>query len=172
MRILKRLARIAAIGVLCVVVLGGIAIGVTYWLIEPRVPSVASLKNVQMQVPLRVLSADGKLIAEFGETRRMPVQMQNVPATLRNAVLAAEDADFYHHPGIDITAMVRAAIEVALHHGEKVQGGSTITQQVARNFFLSPQKTYTRKLIEIFTALRINRELSKDDILQLYLNKM
>jgi len=172
MRIFKRLALIALIGVACLLVLGVIAGGITWWLIEPRVPSVASLKDVQMQVPLRVLSADGKLIAEFGETRRIPVQVKNVPAYLKNAVLAAEDADFYHHSGIDITSTFRAALEVALHHGEKVQGGSTITQQVARNFFLSPQKTYTRKLTEMLTAFRIERELSKDQILQLYLNKM
>ncbi|HEY9110587.1 MAG TPA: penicillin-binding protein 1A [Rhodanobacteraceae bacterium] len=172
MRIFKRLALIAAIGLAGLVVVGLIAGGVTYWLIEPRVPPVASLKDVQMQVPLRVLSADGKLIAEFGETRRMPVQIENVPAYLKNAVLAAEDADFYHHSGIDITSTFRAALEVALHHGEKVQGGSTITQQVARNFFLSPQKTYTRKLTEMLTAFRIENELSKDQILQLYLNKM
>ena len=172
MRIFKRLALIALIGLACLVVLCIIAGGVTYWLIEPRVPSVASLKDVQMQVPLRVLSADGKLIAEFGETRRIPVQIGNVPAYLKNAVLAAEDADFYHHSGIDLTSTFRAALEVALHHGEKVQGGSTITQQVARNFFLSPQKTYTRKLTEMLTAFRIENELSKDQILQLYLNKM
>jgi penicillin-binding protein 1A len=172
MRIFKRLALVALIGLACLVVLGIIAGGVTYWLIEPRVPSVASLKNVQMQVPLRVLSADGKLIAEFGETRRMPVQIENVPAYLKNAVLAAEDADFYHHSGIDVTSTLRAAFEVVLHHGEKVQGGSTITQQVARNFFLSPQKTYTRKLTEMLTAFRIENELPKDQILQLYLNKM
>ena len=172
MRIFKRLALIALIGLACLLVLGLIAGGVTWWLIEPRVPSVASLKDVQMQVPLRVLSADGKLIAEFGETRRIPVQIENVPAYLKNAVLAAEDADFYHHSGIDVTSTLRAAFEVALHHGEKVQGGSTITQQVARNFFLSPQKTYTRKLTEMLTAFRIENELSKDQILQLYLNKM
>ncbi len=172
MRIFKRLALIALIGLACLVVLGLIAGGVTYRLIEPRVPSVASLKDVQMQVPLRVLSADGKLIAEFGETRRMPVQIENVPAYLKNAVLAAEDADFYHHSGIDVTSTMRAAFEVVLHHGEKVQGGSTITQQVARNFFLSPQKTYTRKLTEMLTAFRIENELPKDQILQLYLNKM
>jgi penicillin-binding protein 1A len=172
MRILKRLALIALIGIACLVVLGLAAGGIAYWLIEPRVPSVASLKDVQMQVPLRVLSADGKLIAEFGETRRIPVDIRNVPDRLRNAVLAAEDADFYHHSGIDVTSTFRAAVEVALHRGEKVQGGSTITQQVARNFFLSPQKTYTRKITEILTSFRIENELSKDQILQLYLNKM
>lgn len=172
MRILKRLALIALIGLLCLVLLGVAAGGIAYWLIEPRVPSVASLKDVQMQVPLRVISADGKLIAEFGETRRMPIDIRNVPENLKNAVLAAEDADFYHHSGIDVTSTMRAAFEVALHRGRKVQGGSTITQQVARNFFLSPQKTYTRKMTEILTSFRIERELSKDQILQLYLNKM
>ncbi|HEX5961697.1 MAG TPA: penicillin-binding protein 1A [Rhodanobacteraceae bacterium] len=172
MRILKRLTLIGLIVLACLVALGVIAGGITYWLLEPRVPSVASLKDVQMQVPLRILSADGKLIAEYGEMRRNPVQIESVPDNLKHAVLAAEDADFYHHSGIDVTSTLRAAIEVVLHHGEKVQGGSTITQQVARNFFLSPQKTYTRKIIEIFTAFRIENELSKDQILQLYLNKM
>ncbi|HEU0277307.1 MAG TPA: penicillin-binding protein 1A [Rhodanobacteraceae bacterium] len=172
MRILKRLALAAAIGAACLVVLGVIAAGIAYWQIEPRVPSVASLKDVQMQVPLRVVSADGQLIAEFGETRRIPVDIQNVPKNLKDAVLAAEDADFYHHSGIDVTSTIRAAIQVVLHHGEKVQGGSTITQQVARNFFLSPQKTYTRKITEILTSFRIEQELTKDQILQLYLNKM
>jgi penicillin-binding protein 1A len=172
MRILKRLALAAAIGLACLLVLGGIAAGIAYRQIEPRVPSVASLKDVQMQVPLRVVSSDGKLIAEFGETRRIPIDIQNVPKQLKDAVMAAEDADFYHHSGIDVTSTFRAAIQVVLHHGEKVQGGSTITQQVARNFFLSPQKTYTRKITEILTSFRIESELTKDQILQLYLNKM
>ncbi|HVU81205.1 MAG TPA: penicillin-binding protein 1A [Rhodanobacteraceae bacterium] len=172
MRILKRLLLVCLAGVLCLVLLGVIAGGVAWWLLEPRVPSVASLKDVQMQIPLRILSSDGQLIAEYGEMRRNPVQIANVPDNLKHAVLAAEDADFYHHSGIDVVSTFRAAMEVALHHGEKVQGGSTITQQVARNFFLSPQKTYTRKLIEILTSFRIESELSKDQILQLYLNKM
>src|SRR5690348_16256287 len=172
MRILKRLLLVCLAGLLCLVLLGVIAGGIAWWLLEPRVPSVASLKDVQMQVPLRILSSDGQLIAEYGEMRRNPVQIANVPDNLKHAVLAAEDADFYHHSGIDVVSTFRAAMEVALHHGEKVQGGSTITQQVARNFFLSPQKTYTRKLIEILTSFRIESELSKDQILQLYLNKM
>ncbi len=172
MRIFKRLALISLIGMLCLLILGVIAGGVTYWLIEPRVPSVASLKDVQMQVPLRVESSDGKLIAEFGETRRIPVDIKDVPDNLKHAVLAAEDASFYHHSAIDVSSIFRAAIAVVLHHGEKVQGASTITQQVARNFFLSPQKTYTRKITEILTAFRIEHELDKDQILQLYLNKM
>jgi penicillin-binding protein 1A len=172
MRILKRLTLIAAIGMLCLVVLGAVAGGIALWLLAPRVPSDESVKDVQMQVPLRFVSADGQLIAEYGEMRRRPVQIENVPDNLKHAVLAAEDADFYPHSGIDFVSTFRAAMEVALHHGEKVQGGSTITQQVARNFFLSPQKTYTRKIIEILTSFRIERELSKDQILQLYINKM
>lgn len=172
MKILKRLVLVALVLVLCVLLLGVAAGGVAYWLIAPRVPSVASLKDVQMQVPLRILSADGKLIAEYGEMRRNPVDIAKVPRNLKDAVLAAEDADFYHHSGIDVTSTLRAAYEVVIHHGEKVQGGSTITQQVARNFFLSPQKTYTRKLTEILTSFRIEKELTKDQILQLYLNKM
>src|SRR5579875_2281931 len=172
MSLARRLTRIALILVLCLILAGVAAGGFVYWLIAPRLPSVTSLKDVQLQVPLRIESADGKLIAEFGETRRTPVQIGNVPLQLKDAVLAAEDADFYHHSGIDLTATLRAAFQVMTHGGEKIQGGSTITQQVARNFFLSPEKTYTRKLTEIFTSFRIEHELSKDQILELYLNKM
>ncbi|NII09810.1 penicillin-binding protein 1A [Oleiagrimonas sp. C23AA] len=172
MRILKRLLRYALILALAGIVLGAAALGVAYWLIAPRLPSVDSLKDVRMQVPLRVLSKDGKLIASFGEMRRIPIKIENVPARLKNAVLSAEDADFYHHSGIDVEGTLRAAVHVVLAGGRKVQGGSTITQQVARNFFLSPQKSYTRKLTEIFLSFRIENELSKDQILQLYLNKM
>ena len=172
MRIILRLLRIAAMLVLCLFLAGVLALGFTYWLISPRIPSVASLKDVQLQVPLRVESADGKLIALFGETRRIPVRIDQVPPQLKDAFLAAEDADFYHHPGVDWEGTARAAWHVLITGGEKAQGGSTITQQVARNFFLSPEKSYTRKLIEMFTAFRIENELTKDEILQLYLNKI
>src|SRR5699024_3325248 len=128
--------------------------------------------DAHLQVPLRVLSADGKLIATFGENHRSPVNIEDVPKNLKDAVLSAEDAGFYHHSGIDIKGTLRAAIHVILSGGRKTQGGSTITQQVARNFFLSPQKTYTRKITEIFTSFRIENELTKDQILELYLNKM
>src|SRR6185437_8979725 len=172
MRILKRLLRIAAMLVLGLFLAGVLAAGFTYWLISPRIPSVASLKDVQLQVPLRVESADGKLIALFGETRRIPIRIDQVPAQLKDAFLAAEDADFYHHPGVDWEGTARAAWHVLITGGDKAQGGSTITQQVARNFFLSPEKSYTRKLIEMFTAFRIEHELTKDEILELYLNKI
>ena len=172
MQIFKRLLRWALILAFSGLLLAVVAVGVAYWLIAPRLPSVAELKNYPMQVPLRVLSADGKLIASFGETRRIPVNIENVPDRLKHAVLSAEDADFYHHPGVDWHGIVRAGWHVVVTGGDKGPGGSTITQQVARNFFLSPEKLYSRKLTEIFIALRIEHELTKDQILELYLNKM
>ncbi|MGH8164874.1 MAG: transglycosylase domain-containing protein, partial [Rhodanobacteraceae bacterium] len=108
----------------------------------------------------------------FGETRRIPVHIAQVPLLVKDAFLAAEDADFYHHPGVDWEGTARAAWHVLITGGDKAQGGSTITQQVARNFFLSPEKSYTRKLVEMFTAFRIENELTKDEILELYLNKI
>lgn len=172
MPILKRLLRWVLLLAFSGLLLAVIAIGVAYWLIAPRLPSVAELKDYHMQVPLRVLSADGKLMATFGETRRIPVEIENVPDRLKHAVLSAEDADFYHHPGVDWHGIARAGWHVIVTGGDKGSGGSTITQQVARNFFLSPEKLYSRKLTEIFIALRIEHELSKDQILELYLNKM
>ncbi|MEO9079254.1 MAG: penicillin-binding protein 1A [Rhodanobacter sp.] len=172
MHIFKRLLRWALILAFSGLLLAIVAIGVAYWLIAPRLPSVAVLKDYHMQVPLRVLSVDGKLIASFGETRRIPVDIADVPDRLKHAVLSAEDADFYHHPGVDWHGIARAAWHVIITGGDKGPGGSTITQQVARNFFLSPEKLYSRKLTEIFIALRIEHELSKDQILELYLNKM
>lgn len=169
---LKRLARYLLILALAGLVLGASAIGIAYWLLSPRMPAVETLKNVQLQVPLRVLSSDGKLIATFGETRRIPVHIDQVPQQLKQAVLSAEDANFYSHPGFDWRGIVRAVVHVALSGGKKTQGGSTITQQVARSFFLSPEKLYTRKLLEIFIAIRMEHHLSKDEILELYLNKM
>ncbi|PWK83524.1 penicillin-binding protein 1A [Fulvimonas soli] len=172
MRILKRLLRWALILAFTGLLLAVLAVGVAYWLIAPRLPSVSQLKDYHMQVPLRVLSADGKLIASFGETRRIPVDIAHVPDRLKHAVLAAEDADFYSHPGVDWHGIARAGWHVLISGGDKGPGGSTITQQVARNFFLSPEKLYSRKLTEIFIALRMENELSKDQILELYLNKM
>ncbi|WP_199099368.1 penicillin-binding protein 1A [Dyella sp. ASV21] len=172
MQILKRLLRWILILAFTGLLLGVAAVGVAYWLISPRLPSVAVLKDYHMQVPLRVLTADGKLIASFGETRRIPVGIANVPERLKHAVLAAEDASFYKHPGVDWHGIARAGWHVVTSGGDKGPGGSTITQQVARNFFLSPEKLYSRKLTEIFIALRMESELTKDQILELYLNKM
>lgn len=172
MHIFKRLLRWGLILAFSGLLLAIAAVGVAYWLIAPRLPSVAVLKDYHMQVPLRVLSADGKLIATFGETRRIPVAIAKVPERLKHAVLSAEDAEFYSHPGVDWHGIVRAGWHVIISGGDKGPGGSTITQQVARNFFLSPEKLYSRKLTEIFIALRMENELTKDQILELYLNKM
>ena len=142
-----------------------------YFKISPELPSVESLKDVRFQVPLRVYAADGKLIAEFGEKKRIPVKMEGVPPLLVKAILAAEDDRFYQHPGVDYQGLLRAVLVFA-RTGEKAQGGSTITMQVARNFFLTSERTFTRKLSEILLSLRIEHELSKNEILELYLNKI
>ncbi len=142
-----------------------------YLFIVPGLPSTQSLQDVQFQVPLRVYSRDGGLIAEFGEKKRAPLKYEEVPKLMVQAVLAAEDNRFFVHPGVDYQGLLRAAFHL-LRTGEKGQGGSTITMQVARNFFLSREKTYLRKLNEIMLALKIERELSKEDILALYLNKI
>jgi penicillin-binding protein 1A len=142
-----------------------------YLYIEPSLPSTESLREVRLQVPLRVYSRDGLLMAEFGEMRRIPLRLAEVPEHLVKAVLAAEDDRFFEHPGIDYQSLARAAVQLA-KTGERRQGGSTITMQLARNFFLSAEKTYVRKLTEILLALRIEGELSKNEILELYLNKI
>jgi len=141
------------------------------WFVIPQLPEIETLKDVRLQVPLRVYSEDHSLIAEFGEQRRIPVSLDEVPDTMVKAILAAEDDRFYQHPGVDWQGILRAAIQL-IKTGEKTQGGSTITMQVARNFFLTREKTYLRKLNEIFLAFKIEKELSKDDILSLYLNKI
>ena len=146
------------------------SIGIYYYL-KPNLPSIDSLKDVQLQVPLRVYSKDGLLISEYGEKRRIPLDFDQIPPQMVEAFLAAEDDRFYEHPGVDYQGLLRAAIQLALT-GEKKQGGSTITMQVARNFFLSSKKTYLRKINEIFLALKINQELSKNEVLTLYLNKI
>jgi penicillin-binding protein 1A len=144
---------------------------VLYAKIEPQLPSIELLKDVQLQVPLRIYTSDRKLIAEFGEKRRTPVRIEDVPPDLIQAFLAAEDDRFFEHSGVDFQGLLRAGIEL-LRTGEKRQGGSTITMQVARNFFLSTEKTYLRKLNEILLAFRIEHSLSKQEILELYLNKI
>ena len=142
-----------------------------YLYLEPKLPSIEGLKDVQLQVPLRVYSAEGGLIAEYGEKRRSPKQLDEIPEKLRQAFLAAEDDRFYEHPGVDYQGILRAVVHL-MKTGERGQGGSTITMQLARNFYLSREKTFGRKLNEIFLALKIEQQLSKDDVLALYLNKI
>ena len=145
--------------------------GVFYSQIIKGLPDVESLKQVQLQTPLRVYSSDEKLMAEFGKKRRKPVALTDVPKLFTAAFIAAEDASFFSHSGVDWMAMGRAAIQY-LKTGEKRQGGSTITMQVARNFFLSSEKTFVRKFRELVLASIIEQKLSKNEILELYLNKI
>lgn len=145
--------------------------GVLYWLVAPGLPSVQVLRKVEYQVPLSVYSADGKLISMFGETRRTPVQSEAIPERVKQAFIALEDARFYSHPGVDWRGTLRAVWLLATTDGQRVPGGSTITQQVARMFFLSPQYSYVRKFREMLLALKMERELGKEEILGLYLNK-
>ncbi|MDZ4218140.1 MAG: penicillin-binding protein 1A [Methylobacter sp.] len=151
----------------------GIANG-SYFLYEQlstNLPDVTTLHNVQYQMPLSIYTKDKRLIAQFGEKKRTPVAIEKVPKQLINAFIAAEDDSFYEHRGVDLKGLLRAAMQLALT-GKKKQGGSTITMQVTRNFLLSNEKTYTRKLKEIMLALKIEREYSKDKIMELYLNQI
>lgn len=152
-------------------VVGIITIGAVLWSVLPDLPSAQDLREVHLQTPLRVYTSDSKLIAEFGEKRRHPVSIDEVPYLMKEAFIASEDDRFYAHPGVDWMAIMRAAIEL-VQTGKKNQGGSTITMQVARNFFLTPEKTYERKIKEIVLAIKIEQELSKDAILELYVNKI
>ena len=152
-------------------VLAGLFIGGAYLYLSPRLPGIETLKDVQLQVPLRVYAKSGELIAEFGEMKRSPLKYEEFPQHLINAVLSAEDDRFFEHPGVDYQGILRAVVHL-VKTGKKGQGGSTITMQVARNFFLSREKTYLRKLNEIFLAFKIEGFLSKEEILALYLNKI
>ncbi|MGE0387819.1 MAG: penicillin-binding protein 1A [Gammaproteobacteria bacterium] len=135
----------------------------------PTLPSIDTLKDVRLQVPLRIYSADGQLLGEFGEQRRKPVSLEQVPPRLIHALLDTEDQRFYRHHGIDPQAVLRAVVAL-VRTGEKTQGASTITMQVAREYFLSREKKYSRKVREMLLALKIERELDKGQILQLYMN--
>jgi len=148
-----------------------ITITSVYYYLEPKLPEVDVLKDVQLQVPLRVYSADNKLMAEFGEMKREPIQYNDIPEQLIQAVISAEDESFFLHPGVDYKGILRAVVHL-IKTGTKGQGGSTITMQVARNFFLTRDKTYIRKVNEIFLSLKIEKELSKQEIMQLYMNKI
>ncbi|MFT5573521.1 MAG: penicillin-binding protein 1A [Cryomorphaceae bacterium] len=139
--------------------------------LNTELPDAQSIKSVELKVPLRVYSADNLLISEFGDERRKPVAIEEVPPSLVSAILASEDDSFYSHQGIDVSGLIRAALS-NFRTGQTRQGASTITMQVARNFFLSPEKTYIRKLKEVLLAIKLEQVLSKDEILSLYLNKI
>ncbi|MEO4048508.1 penicillin-binding protein 1A [Pseudomonas sp. CAU 1711] len=140
--------------------------------LSPGLPSVESLRSIQLQIPLRVYSHDGKLISEFGEMRRSPIRFEEIPTDFIRALLAAEDDNFANHYGVDFTSLMRAATQLLASGGHIQTGGSTITMQVAKNFFLTSERSFSRKINEILLALQIERELSKDEILELYVNKI
>ncbi|WP_193165821.1 penicillin-binding protein 1A [Microbulbifer hainanensis] len=147
------------------------ALSSIYMYLKPGLPSVDSLRDIRLQTPLRVYSRDMKLIGEFGEKRRNPITIDHTPELFVKAILAAEDAGFYSHNGVSIKGLMRAASQI-LQTGSIQSGGSTLTMQVARNFFLSREQRFVRKFNEILLSLQIERELSKDDILELYINKI
>ena len=148
-----------------------LSISGAYLYLSPGLPSVESLRRIQLQIPLRVFSSDGKLIAEFGEMRRSPIRINDVPPDFISALLSAEDDNFANHYGVDPSSLMRAASQL-LKSGHIQSGGSTITMQVAKNFFLSSERSFSRKINEILLALQIERELSKAEILELYVNKI
>src|SRR5882672_1497406 len=157
---------LAGLGVLSLALLGFVIL-----LAYPNLPSIEALTEYQPKIPLRVYTADGLLIGEFGEERRSVVSIEEVPSLMKQAILAAEDERFYQHTGVDYHGVLRAAYS-NLVTGGKTQGASTITMQVARNFFLSREKTLTRKLYEALLAFKIENSLGKDQILEIYINQI
>ena len=167
----KKFFFISSASFLVLFLVGMLSLTGIYAYLAPKLPGIDTLKDVQLQVPLRVFAKNGDLIAEFGEMKRSPLEYNQFPPLLIKAILAAEDYRFFEHPGVDYQGILRAAVNL-IRTGERSQGGSTITMQVARNFFLSSEKTFLRKFSEIFLSLKIEHELSKQDILALYLNKI
>jgi penicillin-binding protein 1A len=153
------------------VIFSVITITVVFFIIEPELPSIENAVSYQLDTPLKVFTKDKKLIAEFGESKREPLPFNKIPKMMKQAIVSAEDGRFYEHPGVDYQGLLRAVINLVTT-GKKGQGGSTITMQVARNFFLSRKKTYTRKIREIFLAIKLEHRFSKEKILELYLNKI
>ncbi|WP_462173690.1 penicillin-binding protein 1A [Pseudoalteromonas xiamenensis] len=167
MKLLKRFLLFCTFGI----GFGLLSLVILYYYVKSDIPSVAVLKDVKLQTPMQVFTRDGKLINQFGEKRRIPVHIKDVPKPLIQAILATEDNRFYEHVGIDPIGLARSAV-VLITTGQKKQGASTITMQVARNFFLTREKSYIRKIKEIFISLHIEQLLTKDEILELYLNKI
>ena len=168
--LLKAVLKLVSVGfVFAVAMATGLILYATSLL--PDLPSVEEIRHIPLNIPLRIYSSDQKLIAEYGDERRIPVTLDEAPPLLIDAILVTEDDQFYHHTGVDFPGLVRATISNIMSRS-RGQGASTITMQVARNFFLDPEKTYTRKLKEILLAFKMERALTKDEILELYLNKI
>lgn len=157
----------------CLTIFCGLLLSLSgaYLYLSPNLPSVDSLRSIQLQIPLRIYSNDDKLIAEYGEMRRNPIAFTDIPEDFIAALLAAEDDNFANHYGVEVSSLMRAATQI-LKSGHIQTGGSTITMQVAKNYFLTSERSFSRKINEILLALQIERELSKDEILELYVNKI
>ena len=147
---------------------GGIA---AYYYLQPALPSVAEMREIPLQIPLRIYSRDGRLMQQVGEQRRTPVAFDDIPDIVVQAFLAAEDDRFFEHPGFDYQGILRAAVKL-VRTGARAQGGSTITQQLARNYFLSRDRTFIRKAKELILAMQIEKSFTKQEILELYLNRI
>lgn len=146
-------------------------ISAVYLYLTPQLPDIQSLNQIELQIPLRVYSEDEKLISEFGEQRRRPLSYDEIPQDFIYALISAEDDRYFDHNGVDLKGLIRASIQL-ISTGKKKSGGSTITMQVAKNYYLSSSKTFSRKFTEILLALKIEQELTKEQILELYLNKI
>lgn len=170
LNITKTLA-VMVTGLFAMAILGVIVAGGAYMYFGPKVPDASEIGGFQFSEPLRIYTADGKLIAKYGLKHRIPVDYEQLPKVLIHAFVAAEDDRFFEHPGVDYQGLLRAAWNLLIT-GTKSQGGSTITMQLARNLYLSPKQTFVRKFKEIILALRIESVLTKKQILQLYLNKI
>ena len=167
---LRRILRWTLLTFAVLAVAGAVVAGVLYARISSGLPDVETLREVELQEPMYVHASDGSLIAVFGEMRRYPVGIDEVPERFKQAFIAIEDSSFYEHHGVDFKGVARAVWLLLTTDDERVPGGSTITQQVARQFFLSTEYSYTRKAAEMLLAFRMERELSKDEIFELYLN--
>jgi penicillin-binding protein 1A len=163
--------QLALVGAFTAAAVSVVVLAVVALVLTPTLPAMEDLSDKRLKVPMRVYTAEGELMAEFGEEKRVPVRIEDVPDTLIRAILAAEDHSFFYHHGVDYLGIVRAALHNLRTRGTG-QGASTITMQVARNYFLSPEKTYIRKIKEVLLAFKLERELTKKQILELYINKI
>ena len=172
MKLFKTLAASAIWITLSLSVSGVLALVGAALYFAPGLPDVRQLQDFELQTPLRIYTRDDKLIGEFGEERRLPVSYDEIPKDMIDALLSAEDAGFFEHPGVDPKGLLRAATELVASGGDIQSGGSTITMQVARNYLLTLDRTFTRKIREILLALQMEQVLSKEEILTLYVNKI
>ena len=169
-RILRWLTLLAGLGTMTVISVTAGVIG-AYSYVAPSLPQAKTIKEIPLQIPLRIFSRDGRLIEEVGERRRFLVDYDDLPSYVVDAFIAAEDDRFFEHPGIDYQGILRAGFQL-VSTGKIRSGGSTITQQLARDYFLTREELFTRKLREAFLAYQIEKKFSKEEIIALFLNKM